>query len=102
MNPHRPVFSQYPLAQLAAAFSAGIVVADYFPTRLVLVAAGVCSALALVLLLKRRLRTAGFVLLLAVFFAGDVLTMLERRSEQTSLKRFLDDHEGESLLLTGV
>ena len=31
MNPHRSLFSQHPLAQLAVAFSAGICAANYLP-----------------------------------------------------------------------
>src|ERR1051325_8358056 len=99
MNPHRSLFSQHPLAQLAVAFSFGICAANYLPTKLgfSLVACAVCSAVALTAVLKTRLSLAGVAVLLAFLFAGQTIALLERRSE--SLSNLVD---GELLTLTGV
>jgi competence protein ComEC len=105
MNPHRSLFSQYPLAQLAVAFSAGICIASYLPARLalLLVAGGVCSIGSIVFVAKKKLWIAGLGLLLAMFFVGQVLAFVERRSEGTSdIKRLLEDSAGRTLTLTGV
>lgn len=99
MSPHRSVFSQHPLAQLAVAFAAGVCAAHYFsvPLSLTLSAGGVCSALTVVLLLKKK--TAGFALLAAMFFVGAVLAELERRvGDATDIKGIVD----QSTTLTGV
>src|ERR1044071_9804317 len=96
MNPHRSLFSQYPLFQLASAFSFGICAANYLPTKLgfSLSACAVCSILALIVLLKMGVRMAGCVLLLAFFFARRTIALLERRS--------VSHIDGELLTLTGV
>ncbi len=99
MNPHRSLFSQHPLAQLAVAFSIGICAADYLPTKLAfsLVACALCSVLTLIAVFKRRVRLAGRALLLAFLFAGQTIALLERPPEsQPSLI------DGQSLVLTGV
>ena len=49
MHPHRSLFSQHPLAQLAVAFSAGICIANYFQIKLSISLGVVCSVLALML-----------------------------------------------------
>lgn len=103
MNPHRSLFSQHPLTQLAVAFSAGICAADYLGLRVPLFAGAVCSILVAIFVIKKKTLVAGLLLLAALFFAGDVLAVLERRSEQTSdIKRMLDDDAGKALKLTGV
>jgi len=84
MHPHRSLFSQHPLAQLAVSFAAGICVANYFQIKLSVSIGAMCSALALIFLLKKRLQVAGITLLLAVFFTGAVLAELERRSDTKS------------------
>ncbi len=99
MNPHRSLFSQHPLVQLAAAFALGICAASYIPTKLVfsLVACAMCSVLSLLVVLKKRVRLAGIAMLLALFFAGETLALLQERTKsQSSLI------DGESLTLTGV
>ena len=101
MSPHRSVFSQYPLAQFAVAFAAGVCVAHYFSTRIgfVLIAGVVCSALVVFLLLKRNLRPAALSLLLAMFFVGATLASLERRADAASdIERVVD----QSITVTGV
>ncbi len=71
--------------------------------RFPLVLGAVCSMLALILVIKRKELAAGLLLLAALFFAGDVVAVLERRTELTSdIKRFLEDNAGTSLQLTGV
>src|ERR1051325_10551478 len=90
MGPHRSVFSQHPLAQLAVAFVGGVCAGNYLAARvsLTLIAGAVCSVVALVLLGKDGLRAAGVALLAAMFFVGamrrrwrDVLVMRATLSE---------------------
>lgn len=99
MNPHRTLFSQHPLFQLAVAFALGISAASYLPAKFgfSLATCAVCSVVSMVLTLRQRVRSAGLALLMALFFAGETLALLEARTmPQTS---FI---EGESLTLTGV
>jgi competence protein ComEC len=100
MNPHRASFSRQPLAQLAIAFSAGICVANYFPTRLLpwLIAGGVCSVAALAATLTSRLSLAGAALLVATGCAGATLAIQETRDERHELREFF----GQRVTLTGV
>ncbi len=98
MYPHRSLFSQHPLAQLAVAFAVGICTANYFSVRLSVSLGVVCSVLALILLLKRRLQLAGIILLAAFFFTGAVLARLERRSNGSSAIRNLVE---QPITLTG-
>jgi len=103
MSPHRSVFSQHPLAQLAVAFAAGVCAAHYFsvPLSLMLIASVVCSALAVVLLLKKK--TVGFVLLTALFFVGAVLAELERCADDASdVKQIIEQSSDDDFTLTGV
>jgi len=101
MNPHRASFSRQPLAQLAIAFSIGICVTNYFPTRLFpwVIAGGVCSATALAATLTRRLSLAGVALLLATGCVGGALAVQEGRDlPHDRLKEFFGQH----VILTGV
>ena len=101
MNPHRSLFSQHPLAQLAVAFSIGICTANYLAWSLV--AGAVCSIGSLVFVVKKKSGLAGLGLLLAMFFVGQAMAVLERRSEETSdVKRLLDDDSSRTFELTGV
>ena len=105
MKPHISLFSQYPLAQLAVAFAAGVCAATYLPTRLALsmIAGAVCSIVSLILVVQRKIAAAGVVLLAALFFAGALLTVLERRAEATSdVTRMVEGDEGKTLVLIGV
>jgi competence protein ComEC len=104
MNPHRSLFSQHPLTQLAVAFAAGVCAAHYFSWRLgiVLIFGVVCSVVAVTLLVRKRVQAAGLVLLCAMFFAGVTLASLERRADESSeLKKFVDEST-KSVTLTGV
>ena len=99
MIPHRSVFSQHPLAQLAVAFAAGVLAAREFSLRIGLIAGVACLALVVFLVLRKKLCAAGLTLLLAIFFAGSVLAVLERRSASASdIKRSDDD----DITITGV
>ncbi|HET9710823.1 MAG TPA: DUF4131 domain-containing protein, partial [Pyrinomonadaceae bacterium] len=105
MRPHRSLFSQHPFAQLAVAFAGGISAAEYLSIGLVIsfVPAAVCSLLVLIFVIKKKTWIAGALLLGALFFAGALLAVLERRAEQArELVRLLDTHEGTPLKLTGV
>ena len=102
MNPHRSLFSQHPLFQLAVAFSAGVCAA---PTWLVfpLMAGRVCSIGSMIFALKKKLWMAAAGLLLATFFVGQVLAVLERRNEYASdVRRLVEGNERQMWVLTGV
>ena len=76
MNPHRVLFSQYPLVQLAVPFCLGICACAYVPAPVV--SGAICSIAAVAALVKDRLRFAGWALLAATFFAGAVLAVQQR------------------------
>ena len=103
MNPHRSLFSQHPLVQLALAFSSGVCAANYVSIRLswLLGAGAVCSTLLLSFVQKNRMQVAGVTLLSAMFMSGMVLVELERRNE-SSLRRLLEQSEDQQLTLTGA
>jgi competence protein ComEC len=102
MNPHRSLFSRHPLFQLALAFSAGICAANYLPTRQVfaLIACAVCTVLSILCVFKTRTLLAGALLLVAFFFAGQTLAVIETQTERRSIVSNLTD-DG-PLTLTGV
>src|SRR5690348_499244 len=105
MNPHRSVFSQYPLAQLAVAFGAGVCATQGVSLKLgmTLTAGVMCSAVALVLLVKNRLRAAGVALLFGMFFVGAMLATLERRADGASdVRRVVTQADDDNFTLTGV
>ena len=105
MNPHRSLFSQYPLAQLAVAFAAGVCAANYLPARLavLVIAGGVCSIVAVIFVVTKKIAAAGVVLLAAMVFVGAVLTVLERRAEEASdVKRMVEGDDGKTWVVTGV
>jgi competence protein ComEC len=91
MNPHKNLFSQYPLVQLAVPFCLGICAGRYAPAPVV--SGVICSIAALVALVKNRLRLAGWALLAAMFFAGAMLVVQERSPSQI---------ESGPVVLTGV
>jgi competence protein ComEC len=98
MNPHRSLFSHYPLLQLAIAFSAGILT----EIPLSLIGCTLCAVAALLLVVKKRLSLAGWALLLAMFFAGSVLADLERRADDSRVvKNLVEQSEHETFQLTG-
>lgn len=106
--PHTPLFTQHPLALLACLFAAGIVSSVVLPTSLkfyltILATLSVVCSLSLV---KGRFFVAVLSLLLAMFFAGCSLALLERVSYPSDgLKRLIADGEikpDDSLELTGV
>jgi competence protein ComEC len=98
MNPHKNVFTQYPLVQISISFCVGVCAVEYGPRmRLVYlgIGGGVVSVMALVALMKGRLMLAGGALLVATFFAGAVLAVEERRPAKTV-------YETGTFVLTGV
>lgn len=105
MNPHRSLFSQHPLAQLAISLSAGICAAGYLQNRLAssLIFGALCAIVSVIFVFKKRSALAGLLLLMALFFAGATLAVLENRSEQASdVKRLVDQYPNKPLMLTGV
>ena len=105
MSPHRSAFSQYPLAQLAVAFAAGVCAASYFPLqlRVTVIVGAVCSVGALVLLVRNGLRAAGLALLLGMFFVGMALAELERHTGDASdTRRIVAEAGREDFIVTGV
>jgi competence protein ComEC len=101
LNPHKSFFSQYPLAQLAFAFSVGICM----PSRLMfsLGAGALCSIGSLVFLVKKKTALAAAGLLLAMFFVGQVLVVLERKAEHTSdVRRLVEGDARRTWVLEGV
>ena len=97
MNPHRSLFSQHPLVQIAIPFCLGICAVEYGPPVLsvYLVISGViCSIAVLVALWKNWLALAGCTLLVSIFFVGAVLTVNQRQPQPIS--------SGQTLVLTGV
>lgn len=76
MNPHKNLFTQYPLVQLAVPFCLGICAARYVPAPVP--CGAICSIVVVVALVKARLRFAGWALLVAMFFAGAVLAAQEK------------------------
>ncbi|HEU4795553.1 MAG TPA: ComEC/Rec2 family competence protein [Pyrinomonadaceae bacterium] len=83
------------------AFSAGICAANYFPVSLfgLCIVAGVCTALVLVALARRKLSLAGVALLIGMSVAGAMLADLERRNlKRSELEQFV----GRQVVVTGV
>lgn len=98
MNPHRALFSQYPLVQIAVPFCLGVCAVEYGPRApaVYLIAGVICSFAVSVALLKSRLTLAAWALLLAMFFAGAVLALEEKRSAKNHVTAT------QSVVLTGV
>ena len=96
MNPHRSLFSQYPLVQIAIPFCLGICAVEYGPRAVgvYLFAGVVCSIAVVVALWKHRLTLAGWTLLAAMFFVGAVLATEHRKAHVIP--------GGQTLVLTGV
>lgn len=97
-SPHVNYFSQYPLVQIAISFCVGVCAVEYGPRVGVVylgIAGAVVSVVAVAAVLKGRLRFAGWALLAAMFFAGAVLAVEERRPAKTV-------HETGTFVLTGI
>ena len=100
MYPHRNLFSQYPLVQIAISFCVGVCTVEYGPPlRLVFlgVAGGLLSLGALVALWKGWLKPAAWALLATMFFAGAALAVQVRRPLNRAVVG-----EGRTLILTGM
>ena len=97
----------FPLAQLGAAFSGGILLSNTeLPLRFVVACALFSTFGCALLLLLQRLTPAVFLLCLAFFFCGGTLAALERRPvHQNRVKQLLDERmitPGDPVELTGV
>ena len=107
-DPHSRLFSLYPLAQLASACLAGVVVSHSITIKLTLpiTAFAVCSVVALALFARQKLKASGCTILSAMFFAGLSLAIIEQGTTPTdSLKRLLDGgvlDQQRQVLLMGV
>ena len=90
MNPHRSRFSLHPLLQLALAFATGICAASYLQIRVMiaLVFGAVCSIVSVVFVIKKRIAMAGLRLLIAFFFVGQALAVLEKQSSGKATSEF--------------
>jgi competence protein ComEC len=108
VSPHRPSFNAHPLALLATAFAAGILLAHFstLPLRLSLGTAALCSLLALVGFKRRRLTVAATFLVLAFTCLGAAFALFERGSVGAErVRRFYDEGRiasGDPVELTGV
>src|SRR6185295_888461 len=101
MNPYRASLSRQPLAQLAVAFSAGILAANYFNigSGAWSIVGAVCTAATLVLVIRQRLRVASLALLLATTCAGATFEIQQQRNKRhDGLRPFL----GQQVILTGI
>ena len=97
----------FPLAQLGAAFSGGILLSSTeLPFHLILVCALFSTFGCLLLLSLQRITTATVFLFLAFVCCGSALALLERRpAEQTRVKRLLDERvitPGDPVEVTGT
>ena len=97
----------FPLAQLGAAFSSGILLSNTeLPFHFVLVCALLSTFGCVLLLLLKRITLASVSLLMAIVFCGSALAALERRpADQNSVKRLLNDRvftPGSPVEVTGV
>ena len=90
-DPHNQLFSHSPLFQLAIAFAAGIVFATRFQITLTYLIFGLAiTTIAAFFTVRRRVRTAGMSLLLAVFLAGWCVAILEARTPAHRVKNLID------------
>ena len=92
--PHRPLFAQSPLAQLATAFALGILVASHIriPQAAIVFSGLLLSATGFIALLKHWNPTAGLLLITAVFMTGTIVETQERQLiPHNQLKYFLDE-----------
>src|SRR5437667_5378275 len=105
---HQPLFSQAPLAQLALAFSTGVVFAHYLSIPfVVLIPCGLALALtALLALTKQKLSSSAMCLVAAMLFAGMIVEKNDNGNiPRNQLKQLLDEKAlpaGDPLELTGV
>jgi competence protein ComEC len=107
-SPYRPSFNPHPLALLAVAFAAGILLAHFstITLRLSLGAAALCASLAYVGFKRRRLNVATTFIVLAFSWSGAAFALVERGSVGTERVRRLYEEgrvaSGDPLEVTGV
>ncbi|HKE56163.1 MAG TPA: ComEC/Rec2 family competence protein, partial [Pyrinomonadaceae bacterium] len=90
-NPHLRLFSSHPLAQIAIAFSCGIISSTwFFRNTTLLIGCGCLSLVVVIALYKRYYIIAGISLLSAFVLAGALLATCETRPESAdSIKHLL-------------
>ncbi|HEY6806971.1 MAG TPA: ComEC/Rec2 family competence protein [Pyrinomonadaceae bacterium] len=100
-NPHIRLFSHYPLAQLAVAYSTGILLANFcnFKTSWFLTTAGLFSVLTFALRNHQKI-SGPFLLLAFLFIASGLFSIEHTRTPANSLRLLLTEDE-QSVLLTG-
>lgn len=107
--PHRPTFSAFPLAVLAAALASGVLLArpSSVPLAVCVTLTALASTLALFASLKAKHAFASRLVVAAFVFAGSLLASVEARSErsETLLRSFYERGlvvRGQPVELTGV
>nr|MBA2525486.1 ComEC/Rec2 family competence protein [Pyrinomonadaceae bacterium] len=106
--PHQQPFVAHPLAQLAAAFAAGILGAYFFsgPTFLPTILCLLASLIALICLFKQKPGAATAFVTFAFLLAGGCLALMEKRDVSSDRLKALIDRgtiaAGEPVELTGV
>lgn len=107
-SPHRPSFNPHPLALLAVALAAGILLAHFstLTLRLSLGAAALSASLAFVGFKRRRLNVATTFIVLAFGWSGAAFALVEKGSVGAERVRRLYEEgrvaSGDPLELTGV
>ena len=107
-NPHKRLFSHYPLFQLSLAYAVGVMTESFVSTRsfVAIVPCAMSSLLVLASFAKGKHQYAGLLLLSSLFFAGLSLSIIENQGMPVNaLKQLLEngcveDRQTESL--TGV
>ena len=107
MVPHNPSFAPHPLALLAAALAAGILVAHFLSLPLVVLLG--CSAGSSLLVIwtvhEGRTAAASVFVILATLIAGATLETIESRAAPDGIRRLLDEGviaSGDPVELTGA
>ncbi|PYS47818.1 MAG: hypothetical protein DMF68_15030 [Acidobacteria bacterium] len=106
--PQQTAFVPHPLAALAASFALGILLAHFtaLPVNLSLVCFATCTLAHLYSFVRRFLSLSSLLLIIAFFFAGATLAILEKSSvTKERVERFYDDGliaSGEPVEVTGV
>src|SRR4051812_246472 len=80
--PHQPAFLPHPLAVLAASFALGILAARFtaLPFKLAMACGAACSLAAVYSYVRRRALATCITLVVAFFFVGAALMILEKGS----------------------
>ncbi len=107
-NPHKRLFSHYPLFQLSVAYAAGVMTASFVSARLDIAIAlySISSILALTSFAKAKHHLAGLFVLSSLFFAGVLLLTIDSRAlAPNTLRQLLQNDcvdERQTVSVTGV